>query len=276
MARTRRRGLIRVRSPEPSLALAIHYERAIRTLLVEPAWRLIDEHVMPALRYELTGGRGDDLSAAIRASLAIMRERLQDAASESRLWASVEVVGRLEDRHHKAEFYRRITNAVGIKLSFSEPFFASTLHMWTHENVALIKSVRNAVRLEPDIEAAFSAGLRHEQLRNKWRKEGLPLHFGTLEGRTKVIARDQISKLNGRLTQMRQENLGIEKYTWRTNIDGRERDSHRENNGKVFRWDTPSERTGHPGHDVQCRCVAEGLIDIEALSRRSVFAEAAE
>ncbi len=45
-------------------------------------------------------------------------------------------------------------------------------------------------------------------------------------------------------------------YVWRTRSDGKVRDSHRANDGKIFSWDSPP-ATGHPGEDFGCRCVAE-------------------
>ena len=43
---------------------------------------------------------------------------------------------------------------------------------------------------------------------------------------------------------------------WLTSDDERVRPSHREKVGKFFRWDDPPADTGHPGADIQCRCVA--------------------
>ena len=45
-------------------------------------------------------------------------------------------------------------------------------------------------------------------------------------------------------------------YIWRTRGDGKVRDSHAANNGKIFAWDNPPS-TGHPGEDYGCRCIAE-------------------
>lgn len=45
-------------------------------------------------------------------------------------------------------------------------------------------------------------------------------------------------------------------YIWRTQTDGRVRDSHAANNGKIFAWNT-TVPTGHPGEDWGCRCWAE-------------------
>lgn len=41
------------------------------------------------------------------------------------------------------------------------------------------------------------------------------------------------------------------------------RDSHQENNGKIFAWDNPPP-TGHPGEDYGCRCKAEPYTPQEA------------
>ena len=80
--------------------------------------------------------------------------------------------------------------------------------------------------------------------------------------RAKLIARDQSSKLNSALNQQRQQNFGVEEYVWRTSGDERVRDNHRSKNGKTFRWDDPPKDTGHPGQDVQCRCVAQPIINM--------------
>jgi SPP1 gp7 family putative phage head morphogenesis protein len=85
---------------------------------------------------------------------------------------------------------------------------------------------------------------------------------GVSRNRAKTIARDQTQKTNNLITEQRQVDLGIEEYIWITGGDGRVRDSHRRNNGKTFRWDSPPPQTGHPGHDVNCRCTARAVINL--------------
>ena len=80
--------------------------------------------------------------------------------------------------------------------------------------------------------------------------------------RAKLIARDQTQKVNAAVTQGRQSNLGVTEYIWRTSSDERVRESHKSKNGKRFRWDSPPADTGHPGQDIQCRCVAEPVIEL--------------
>jgi SPP1 gp7 family putative phage head morphogenesis protein len=75
-----------------------------------------------------------------------------------------------------------------------------------------------------------------------------------------LIARDQTSKLNGNLTRLRQEEIGVTRYKWSTAGDERVRPTHRANEGKIFEWANPP-KTGHPSHEINCRCVAIPLLD---------------
>lgn len=94
----------------------------------------------------------------------------------------------------------------------------------------------------------------------------------------KRIARDQTSKLNSSLNAIRQQDAGINRYTWRNSQDQRVvgnpgglypegnavHGNHWEREGQEFRWDQPPE-DGHPGQPIQCRCTAEPIIDLEEL-----------
>lgn len=60
----------------------------------------------------------------------------------------------------------------------------------------------------------------------------------------------------GLINQLRQEDLGIERYIWRSRDDAKVRDSHAEHDDQMFRWDEPP-AGGHPGEAHNCRCYAE-------------------
>lgn len=94
------------------------------------------------------------------------------------------------------------------------------------------------------------------------------------DSRAELIARDQTLKTNASINQARQEDSGIEEYTWSTSLDERVRGnpdgkwpdadpSHYDLEGKVFSWDDPPE-PGHPGEDYQCRCIAVPYIPLLA------------
>lgn len=52
-------------------------------------------------------------------------------------------------------------------------------------------------------------------------------------------------------------------YIWRTQGDGKVRESHAARDGEVFSWDSPPDG-GHPGEAPNCRCWAEDVEDNEA------------
>lgn len=60
----------------------------------------------------------------------------------------------------------------------------------------------------------------------------------------------------GAINQLRQDDLGITHYIWRSEDDAKVRHSHQTYDDRVFRWDTPPEG-GHPGQAHNCRCHAE-------------------
>ena len=74
------------------------------------------------------------------------------------------------------------------------------------------------------------------------------------------IVRDQNSKVISGLNQVRQQQLGITQYVWRSVQDERTRPTHAANDGRTFEWGSPPADTGHPGDDVMCRCLAEAVI----------------
>ena len=87
------------------------------------------------------------------------------------------------------------------------------------------------------------------------------------------------------INQLRQEDLGVERYVWRSRDDDRVRSSHAENDDQVFRWDSPPSG-GHPGQAPNCRCYAEPvppgtvpnviLVDVPAILDSSILPDAAQ
>lgn len=63
----------------------------------------------------------------------------------------------------------------------------------------------------------------------------------------------------GLINQLRQEDLEIERYIWRSQDDAKVRNSHAAYDDRVFRWNDPPEG-GHPGEAHNCRCYAEPVV----------------
>lgn len=129
-------------------------------------------------------------------------------------------------------------------------------------NVDLIKSLagQQKTKIKSMLEAADQDAIRVEVL-----SKDLISEFGVTKSKANLLARDQVLKLNGQITQSRQVNAGITKYIWRTSGDERVRESHVALDGTTQSWDNPpvisdDGRTGHPGDDYQCRCTADPIL----------------
>lgn len=119
-------------------------------------------------------------------------------------------------------------------------------------NSTLIKSIPQEYLNK--VEQAVLAGLQGGTLATDLEEDLLKIE-GLTENRAKLIARDQLGKINSRISQIRQESLGIEGYTWSSSRDKRVRPEHRARNGKTYKWSEPPP-DGHPGQAIRCRCVA--------------------
>lgn len=130
---------------------------------------------------------------------------------------------------------------------------------------------------------------------NRTLKQQIKEEFKVSDGRAKVLARDQTSKMNTSITSIRQQNLGIEWYIWKTVEDeavvGRpgglypkgtklhknhwimqdkickwDDDSvYSDDNGKTWKPRTEEMPKNQPGQDIMCRCRAAPYIDVEKL-----------
>jgi len=155
-----------------------------------------------------------------------------------------------------------VRSTVGIDISPfltpSNPILAA-IGAATRDNVDLIKDIpaKYLSQIRETVKANLVEGVRWEDIAAKLEERGM-----VAESRAKLIARDQTSKMNSAFNQARQTSLGIDKYQWQTSGDERVREDHAQNDGKVFSWNDPP-ATGHPGHDVNCRCVAIPYFDLD-------------
>lgn len=104
---------------------------------------------------------------------------------------------------------------------------------WANEAASQIKSVRDEVAagLAAEVVQALEAGTDPATLAERWRGKGIPLEFGTLEGRVKVIAQHQLGMLHAEVQRTRAEAVGVRDFIWRTQGDDAVRDEHRDLDG---------------------------------------------
>jgi SPP1 gp7 family putative phage head morphogenesis protein len=161
-----------------------------------------------------------------------------------------------ENTFHRKRFIAEIKKAVGIDISSiaTDDGIDILLERRVAENVDLINTIPSEYfdRVRKTVTEGIARGDDFFSIRENLKKD-----FKITEGRARTIARDQVSKMNGALNEFRQNDIGITHYTWRTSEDERVRKSHKKNDGKRFAWNDPPSETGHPGNDVNCRCVAD-------------------
>jgi SPP1 gp7 family putative phage head morphogenesis protein/excisionase family DNA binding protein len=169
------------------------------------------------------------------------------------------------------------TGAIGVRLNVQPQLFASE---FTAESVELIGVLRSGIKegLSDAIVRAKQFGGTPEEtadrLLKQWTKNGVPSQIPidrikkngervliSTEKHARLVAHDQINKLNGRLNQTRQEAAGITSFVWQTQNDDRVRPEHAEIEGQTFLWAEGAPGVGLPGEPVNCRCHAAPVID---------------
>ena len=171
-----------------------------------------------------------------------------------------------------------VSGVVGINVLAREPWLSDQISSFAKQNTQLITKLAEETRadIERIVEDGFQRGRRIENIRKDILSNSKlkPGKFRKTRTRAALIARDQTSKLNGQLTQLRQNEINISTYVWRTVLDEKVREAHKIMDGRLCRWDDATvysndgektwlSRSGiggielHPGQDYQCRCYAE-------------------
>lgn len=216
----------------------------------------VERYVVPALQTV----RGDDFVQPpeddrwyTALELAFKEALAAAAVSPESLRAVIALFGERENVFNARQFHELLRAAYGVDIFRAEPQLEQILRVWEAENLRLIKfiPVHYLESLQGKVVAAVQRGETVRDLTKTIRAT-----YDLPKNRAELIARDQIGKLNGRLTGYRQRNIGISEYNWRGVLDSRERDEHVSREGETFRWDQPPP-DGHPGEPIRCRCWAE-------------------
>lgn len=154
--------------------------------------------------------------------------------------------------------------ALGINLLLGEPYLAEMLQSFAINNANLIKNVSATFinQTEQVVYEGMIKGWRHEEISKKILGTGKDelgkvSRFHMAKTRAALIGRDQINKLNGQLSHLRQTEAGVTHYFWRDSDDVRVRLTHRGFDGGRYSWKRGASGGIHPGDEIQCRCWAE-------------------
>lgn len=168
------------------------------------------------------------------------------------------------------QFKKIIEKGIHVDLPTTAEWWNKMKTSWMEDNYTLITS--NAKRYVSQINSIVEQGVVNGWSVERVTKELLKETDSLTKKHCKLLARDQIGKLSGQITQAQNEELGLELYVWDTSMDDRVRESHAVMQGLLCRWDDasvcsydngktwvprPADAVDlHPGQDIQCRCSA--------------------
>lgn len=101
--------------------------------------------------------------------------------------------------------------------------------------------------------------------------------IGVNETYAKSLSQDTVSDFIGQASELRQRDIGMDSYQWKTKRDDRVRETHKANDRRQFTWEESHNlsivETGPPGHDWGCRCIAEPVLSDELIEHLQKGAE---
>ena len=240
----------------PRVKDARDYERSLRRTYLVPMFRRLTERMAQA-----TGATQafHAMNGFVTAMQALPKSGVPVAEIQKAL-------DRMEGYHRK-RVIKTFKAALGVDIRpfLTHPEIAAFMTRKVSENVDLIKTIAPRLheglkaRLQKELaEAPFDQQRLTKLMREEYKSSGYNL---------RRIVRDQNSKTIAGLTESRQGQLGISQYQWVSSQDSRVRPTHVANSGLIFDWSNPPAGTGHPGNDVQCRCVSVPIVS-ESVRRR--------
>lgn len=211
----------------------------------------------------------DEIQAAIDGlKLEITRTVPQETAAVAR------DIGEKTERQQLLDHQRTFEQVLGVQPELHETWMAPLLDGFTRSNARLVTNVSTAIadKIDTTIGAGVRQGLSIDVITAQIQKISDPGEKGFAFERARLIASDQVTKFYGDVAQVRQEQIGVTRYRWRTSEDEKVRDAHRERNGLIFTWDDIVPQleayglevptiAGHPGREIRCRCYAEPILE---------------
>lgn len=214
--------------------------------------------------------------SAMNARIEIVIDEIRRAVENAEtMTAAINRTYQLVNRYNESEFNAIIGSVFGKGTELNgQPMpgrmdavddLAELKELWVQENLDLIKSIDEETlqRLKRMMTQAILDNVNGAEL-TKYLIDDLQDITSVTRSRAALIGTDQVGKLNGRLSQYRQEHAGITSYIWETCHDSRVRKSHAYRQGHKYRWSNPPP-DGHPGMPIRCRCVALPVIDVDKI-----------
>jgi hypothetical protein len=201
--------------------------------------------------------------------------------TESPIYNGIRGIAETVFNFNDAQYKNSTKAALGIDFPVNEDWWQEARDQWAYNNYWYMQKYAKdwGRKVDELTERAVTSGWSLSSLT----KAIMDSDKSMLENKARFLARDQIGKLNGQITQRRMESAGLSMYIWSTSGDERVRGdpsgffpdaepSHYVMDNLLCRWDDPtaySEDGGktwinrpynavklHPGEDYNCRCTA--------------------
>ena len=223
--------------------------------------------------------RLDDTIIEFKAIFDQMENDINSSLGLFNLAKKLQEIGESTERFSKSEWKKVVNKTLGVNILddyYQGEYYQKALGEWTETNAGLIKSIPKEFldEFKDTVYQEYISGSSITDLSKQIRER-----YGVSKSKSRMLARDQVGKLNAQITQHQQQNVGSNKYKWKTTGDGRVRSRHKELNNKICSWDDPpvvDKRTGrkaHPGDDYQCRCIAIPVFDLGQINIGAVAAD---
>lgn len=180
------------------------------------------------------------------------------------------------DKSNREQVVGGIERLTGITMRLAEPWKPKLLRTWAQENAQKVGKIseRFRTKLSNAVSQGIISGKSEDEviamIKAQYVEGSQVLRS---ERALRQLVRDQTGKLQGRMTMERHQELGINRYIWRTEMDERVRHSHAEREGETFVYGksikpqlsakglTVDEYDGPPTVPPNCRCHAEPVLD---------------
>ena len=265
------------------IAIERSYARRISEVhrsLVSEAWRVLTPFLVQWVPYK-TDTVDSDLDAAMEQLKGYLdiyygTTYLTASIGDDILRIAEQVLGK-----NSNFFEAQVRIRAGVPISIDRPWWPETRALWEQQNFSLIRGSGDKFvqDLNTTIINAVQNGYTYEET-----VAAIDKLSESLTGwRSRLLARDQVGKLNGLITKNQYQSIGMETYYWMTSLDERVRGnpggrfpkaipSHWIMHGLLCAWNNASvfydmavdkwvQKTAkmeftHPGFAISCRCTA--------------------
>lgn len=257
---TRRRKIPRQR---PALAieasLGTYFAEIVRGLSAELGPLL---EALPALLASASASKRQDVGEqeTITALMEKIRERMRSRMRPENIRGTIQRAGEATSAFQKKQFERQIRAGLGVDIMVNDAGVAGAVEGFVSESVALIRHLPEKVTndIERAVLEAFRVGETYDDVGKK-----VAALLDSSEEYGRHVASQQVAQLNANVTELRQRNIGVNDYKWRTASDEKVRPRHRAREGHSYSWDDPpgGETPGNAPGWFPCRCYAEPVFD---------------